>query len=230
MAQKVTGQGQVTGEYERFRPTNGRLVGGLGLALCACVAVVFAVSESAHVAVPGILACAFAAVLVWLAMVRPGVSASATELRMRTLAQTVSIPMASIEAVVVRRYLLVRSGGRRYICPAIGRSLRKTVRAEMRWRPQQFMSPTASLDRLTESQGVGLTTEVQDPHELAYADFVEQRIGRLAADDRARRGIEERSEEEYELGSEVVRRPAWLEIGLLAVLAVAFVLALVIVD
>lgn len=218
---------QGSGEFERLRPTNGRIVGGLGLALCAFVAGAFGVSAPASVAVPGILACVFAAILVWLAMLRPAVSTSATELRMRTVVQTVSIPMASIDTVVVRRYLLVRSGGRKYVCPAISRSLRKTVRAEMKWRPQQFMSPTASLERLGESQGVGLTTDVQAPHELAYADFVEQRITRLAADDRARRGIEERSEEEYALGSQVVRRPAWVEIAALAVVGLAFVLALV---
>jgi hypothetical protein len=183
---------QAPATLERFRTTNGRVVGWMGIALCTFVAVVLVVSESAHVAVPGVLACALAALLVWLAMLRPSVSASATELRLRTLARTVSIPMASIEVVVVRRYLLVRSGGRKYICPAIGRSLRKTVRTEMKWRPQQFMSPAAALERLEDGNGRGLATELKDPHELAYADFVEQRIERLAADDRARRGIEER--------------------------------------
>jgi hypothetical protein len=227
MAQKVTGQtaGQAADGLERFRPTSGRFVGFLGLALCAFVAVVFVVSESPRVAVPGVVACAFVAVLDWMTMLRPTVSASTTELHLRNVAQTVSIPLASIDTVIVRRYLLVRSGGRKYICPAIGRSLRKTVRSELKWKPATFMSPTAALDRFGESQGSGLTTEVQAPHELAYPDFVEQRITHLAADDRARRGIEERSEEEYELGSQVVRHPAWLELVALAVLAVAFVVA-----
>ena len=40
--------------------------------------------------------------------------------------ESVTIPLAAIDTVVVRRYLLVRSGGEKYICPAIGRSLRKT--------------------------------------------------------------------------------------------------------
>jgi hypothetical protein len=227
MAQKVTGQtaGQAADGLERFRPTSGRFGGFLGLALCAFVAVVFVVSESPRVAVPGVVACAFVAVLDWMTMLRPTVSASTTELHLRNVAQTVSIPLASIDTVIVRRYLLVRSGGRKYICPAIGRSLRKTVRSELKWKPATFMSPTAALDRFGESQGSGLTTEVQAPHELAYPDFVEQRITHLAADDRARRGIEERSEEEYELGSQVVRHPAWLELVALAVLAAAFVVA-----
>ena len=215
----------MTEEIERFRPTNGRFMGVLGLALCAFVAAVFVVSESAHVAVPGVVACAFAAVFVWLVMLRPSVSASTTELYLKTLFWNVAIPLASVETVLVRRYLLVRSGGRKYICPAISRSLRKTVRTEMKWGGSpQILTPGLSEERLA---GGAIQTEVD--HDLAYPDFVEQRIAHLAADDRARRGIAERSEEEYELGSQVVRRPAWLEIAVLAVLAVAFVVALVVI-
>jgi hypothetical protein len=63
---------------------------------------------------------------------------------------------------------------------------------------------------------------------MSYPGFVEQRITQLAVNDRLRRGIQERSEEEYELGSQVVRRTAWLEVGVLVGLAVAFVVTLVI--
>lgn len=215
---------QQTDELQRFRSTNGRAMGALGLALCAAVAVVFVVYESPHVAVAGVLGCLILATLVWLAMLRPSVAASATELRLRTLLETVTIPIASIDTVVVRRYLLVRSGGRRYICPAISRPLRKTIRSEMRWGSQQLLSPGVSEERLA---GGSLQTQV-DRNELSYPDFVELRIGQLAAHDRARRGIGERSEEEYDLGSHVVRRTAWPELGLLAVLALAFVVALVV--
>jgi hypothetical protein len=218
---------QTVEPLQRFRPTNGRVTGILGIVVCVAVAVALAVSEPPHVAVPGVLACAFVAVLVWLAMLRPSVSASDTELRLRTLFETVTIPLASVETVVVRRYLLVRSGGEKYICPAISRSLRKTVRAEMRWKPQQMLSPSASV----ESLGDGLTTRPtvsQQEQDLAYADFVEQRIQQLADNDRSRLGIEARSEEEYALGERVVRRVAWAELGLLAALAVAFVIAVVV--
>ena len=212
-------------EMERFRPTNGRVMGGLGLALCVLLAVAFVIYESPRVAVPGVLGGALAAGLVWLAILRPSVAASSTELRLRTLFETVSIPLASVETVVVRRYLLVRSGGRKYICPAISRPLRKTVRAEMKWGGgPQLLSPDLSEERL----GGRLRTEVKGANEMAYPDFVEQRITQLAAGDRARRGIQERSEEEYELGSQVVRRTAWLELAVLAALAVAFVVTLVV--
>jgi hypothetical protein len=210
---------------QRFRATNGRVTGVLGLVLCGLVATVLVVAAPPHVAVPAVVACAFAAVLVWLAMLRPGVWAVDGDLYLRTLFETVSIPLGSIETAIVRRYLLVRSGGRKYICPALSRSLRKTMRAETRWQPPQLLSPSAGMERIGDS---GSGSDAGPDHDLAYADFVEWRIAQLAADDRARRGIEERSEEEYELGSQVVRRTAWPEIAILAVLAVAFVVAILV--
>jgi len=216
-----------TEDLQRFRPTNGRAMGVLGIVLCAALAAVFVTSASAATALPATLACAFAGVLVWAAMLRPTVSATSDELRMHTMFETVEIPLASIDTVLVRRYLLIRSGGRKYICPAISRSLRKTVRSEMKWNGGggNLLMPGVSAD------GGGRGPLVQDAaaeHDLAYPDFVEQQILHLARSDRARRGIEERSEEEYELGSRAVRHPAWLEIATLVVLGVAFVVSLVV--
>jgi hypothetical protein len=213
----------VAEEVHRFRPTNGRLTGFLGLALCALGVAVFAVSGSTHTRVSGILGCLFAAVLVWAAMLRPSVAAWPTELKMRTLFDSVSIPLASIDTVIVRRYLLVRSGGNKYICPAISRSLRKTVRAEMKWGGGgNLLAPGLS----SADPSGAVQTEVKGEHELDYADFVEQQIQTLAGNDRDRRGIEARSEEEYDLGAQVVRRTAWLEVVALAVLGAAFVVSL----
>jgi hypothetical protein len=209
-------------QVQRFRPTNGRVTGVLGLALCAAAALAFATSGSSHLAVTGLLGCAFAAVLMWAAMLRPQVSASAGTLTMRTLFETVSIPLASIDTVVVRRYLLVRAGGNKYICPAISRSLRKTVRSETKWKGgSHLLSPSGHV----EDRMGGLQTEVQG-HDIDYPDFVEQQITALAGDDRARRGIEPRSEEEYELGAHVQRRTAWPEVVALAVLGLAFLTSL----
>jgi hypothetical protein len=207
----------------RFRPTNGRVVGILGLVVCVVIAAGFAASMSARPAASGILACALGAVLIWAAMLRPNVYAVTGELRMTTLFETVTIPLASIENVIVRRYLVVRSGGKKYICPAISRSLRKTVRAEMKWTGGTRGIPGTPN---VEERAGGLATHLNKDQDLAYADFVEQRIQALASEDRAKRGIEARSEEEYELGSQVVRRTAWPVIIALSVLLVAFVVSL----
>jgi hypothetical protein len=211
----------------RFRPTNGRAMGVLGIVLCGVLAVAFVTSAGAGTAVPATLACAFAGLLVWAAMLRPSVWATSDELRMRTMFETVEIPLASIDLVLVRRYLLVRSGGRRYICPAISRSLRKTVRSEMKWSGGggNLLMPGVAAD------AGGRSSVVQDAgaqQDVAYPDFVEQQIQQLARNDRAKRGIEERSEEEYELGSRTVRHTAWPEIIGLAVLGLAFVVSLVV--
>ncbi|WP_151083187.1 hypothetical protein [Nocardioides cynanchi] len=216
-----------TEELQRFRPTNGRAMGVLGIVLCVAIAAVFVTSASAATAVPATLACAAAGVLIWAAMLRPSVSATSDELRMRTMFETVEIPLASIDTVLVRRYLLIRSGGRKYICPAISRSLRKTVRSEMKWNGGgggNLLMPGVAADGGSRSS---VAQDAGAQQDMAYPDFVEQQIQHLARTDRARLGIEERSEEEYELGSRAVRRPAWIEIIALAALVVAFVVSLV---
>ena len=210
-------------EVQTFRATNGRVTGVIGLVMAVTIGALFAATEHPAVAVPGVLGCAFGGVLVWAALLRPRVSATAEELRMLTFAEDVTIPLASIDTVTVRRYLLVRSGGVKYICPAIGRSLRKTVRTEMKWQGgSQMLAPGLQ----PKDVGASLQTDVKG---VDYADFVESQIVHLANVDRANRGIEARSEEEYELGSQVVRRRARLEIGALVVLGAAFVVALVVV-
>jgi hypothetical protein len=199
-----------TEEIHQFHPTNGRATGLLGLAVCLLVAIAAVVSASPRSAVTVVLGSAFFAMLVWAALLRPRVWAERDELVMRTMFENVSIPLAAIETAVVRRYLLVRAGGNRYICPAISRPLRKAVDADMSFRRSPLRAP-----------------EVKGEHDIYYPDFVEEQIERLARDDRARLGIEERSEEEYELGGRARRTPAWSEIAGVLVLGVAFLVALV---
>jgi hypothetical protein len=212
-------------EVQPFRATNGRVTGVIGLVMCAGVAVLLVLTERPAVVVLGVLACAFVAVLTWGALLRPRVVATAHDLRMWSMFEQATIPLAAIDTVLVRRYLVVRAGGVKYICPAIGRSLRKTVRTEMKWQGNaQMLAPG-----LQPSERIVTQTDVKDSKELDYADFVESEIARLAELERLRLGIEARSEEEYELGSQAVRRRAWPEIGALVVLAVAFVVTLLLV-
>ena len=117
-----------TVEVQRFRATNGRVMGGIGLVLGGVVAVMLVVTEPRAVAVPGVIGCGLGGGRGWRALLRPSVVATSSELHLRTLFESVSIPLASVETVVVRRYLLVRAGGRRYTRPAISRPLRKTIR------------------------------------------------------------------------------------------------------
>jgi hypothetical protein len=207
----------------QFRPTNGRATGLLGVVLCVALAAVFVTSAPTGTAVTATLGCAFAALMIWSAMLRPTVSASSDQLLMRTMFETVTIPLASIDTVLVRRYLLIRAGGRTYICPAIARSLRKTAQTEMKWSGgANPLMPGVDGGRKP------LVQETGPEPDLAYPDFVEEQIKQLARYDRERRGIEERSEEEYELASQATRRVAWPEIVGLVVLVLAFVVSLVV--
>ena len=158
-------------DVQSFRVTNGRVTGVIGLLMCVGVAVIFVVTEHLAVALPGVLGCAFAAVLIWAALLRPRVAATSQDLVMWTLAEKDVIPLAAIDTVLVRRYLVVRAGGVKYICPAIGRSLRKTVRTEMKWQGStNLLSPGLP----TGYQGDDIAkTGVKDRQDLDYADFVE---------------------------------------------------------
>ena len=208
-------------EVLAFKATTGRVTGVLGLVTSVAVGALFVVTERPAVALLGALGSAFVGVLTWAALLRPRVTATSEDLELRTMFEDVTVPLAGIDTVLVRRYLLVRAGGVKYICPAIGRSLRKTVRTEMKWQGNsQILAPG-----IQAGDKIAAQTEVKSK-ELEYADFVETEIMRRAGSERMRLGIEERSEEEYELGSKAVRRRAWLEIAALAVLAAAFVVTL----
>jgi hypothetical protein len=199
-------------EIHRFHPTNGRVTGVLGLAVCLLVAVLTVIDASTRSAVTVVLGCLFFAALFWAALLRPRVWAEPDQrLVIQTMFTTISIPLAAIESAVVRRFLVVSAGGNRYICPAISRPLRKTVDADMSFRRSPLRTP-----------------EVKGEHDMYYPDFVEEQIERFAREDRLRRGIEERSEEEYELAGLATRTPAWPEIAGVVVLGVAFAVALVV--
>lgn len=185
---------------ERFRPTSGRVLGVLGLALAALAVVVsFADGPGGFGAsvVTGALALA---AMTWASMLRPRVWATEESLVMRNMLEVITIPLAAVEQVAVRQVLAVRAGDKRYVSPAVGRSLRQTMSNRRR------------------DPGVAPTS---------YPDFVEDRISQLADDARARRGIKRYSDEQVALGSEVRRQPAWPEIALVVVTLVAFVVTLV---
>lgn len=204
---------------EKFHATSGRLMGAFGVVTCVTAAVVLVREADPHTAVRGVSVLGMLVILFWAALLRPRAWVESTNLRMQTMFGSVTIPLASIDTAVVRRYLLVRSGGEKFICPAISRSLRKSVRSEMKWNGSS---------RSVFVGGRGLPTGPQkaSPGELDYADFVEQQIERLARDDRTRLGIEARSEEEYALGGTVRRERAWPELVGLAVFGLVFVVSL----
>ncbi len=180
------------GPVERFRPTSGRVMGATAVVLAAAVVVIGVVDREHGFSLPVVFAALFLGILAWAAMLRPGLWATADELVMRNMLETVRIPLGAIERVAVRQVLAVSAGEQRYVSPAVGRSRRQAMKSNR--RDADRPGPTDS-----------------------YAVFVEERISRLAEDARAQRGIGLLSDEQLELARGVHRRPAWPEIvGLVA--------------
>ena len=183
---------------EYFKPTSGLITGSIGIVVVLAVIVVSVVDGSQGPDVAIILAAAFFGILIWAAMLRPRVGVSEEVLVLRNMVSEAEIPLASIEQLVLRQVLAVRAGDRRFVSPAIGRTLR-SIR-------KQGAAP---------------------PDPLAnYADFVEERIRTRMEGARARSGIALMSDEQLALGSAVRRVWAWPELVGLIVTGVGFVLAL----
>lgn len=188
------------GVIERFRPTSGRVTGVLALVVGGVVAVLGIVEGFPAPVVAGAV---LVAVLAWAAMLKPRVLVADRRLVLRNMLETTSIPLAAIEELAVRQVLAVRVGEKRYVSPAVGRSWRNTLKSSKRPAPGEETGAAR-----------------KDP---AYADVVEARIRQLVDDDRAMRGIKRYSPEADALAAEVRRTPAWLEIALVGLAAVAFV-------
>jgi hypothetical protein len=184
---------------ERFRPTSGRIMGVLALALVAAVVVTGVLDRQHGPPLPVVAGAVVFGALVWSAMLRPRVWITESDLVLRNMLETVSIPLAAIETVVVRQVLAVSAGDARYVSPAIGNSWRQTIKSN---RATERKAPADS-----------------------YPVFVEERISRLAEDARAKRGIRRFSDEQVALAADVRRRPAWPEIVVLAVATVVFVVS-----
>ncbi len=181
-------------KIEKFQPTNGRLVGVLGLTVVLGLMVVGAVDGYPVWAV-GLLA--MVAVLTWASVLRPRVRIVGDELELRNMFFTQSVPLCAIEDVAVRRVLAVRAGERRFVSPAISRSLRQSVRPKKQTGDSRLALAATS-----------------------YPDFVEDRIRTAAQDHRDRLGTAAPpttgSSEQRDSGRVVRTEPAWPEIGALA--------------
>jgi hypothetical protein len=184
---------------EYFKPTSGRLMGVVGL-LAGLAVIVLVLIDGLHGSdLAVILATAFFGVLVWAAMLRPRVGVSQDVLVLRNMVTEAKIPLAAIEQLGLRQVLAVRAGDRRFVSPAVGRSLR-AMRKDAGTAPDPISN---------------------------YCDFVEERIRYRMEDARARSGIALMSDEQLALASGVRREWAWPEALALVVTGVGFVLTLI---
>ena len=196
-------------EIEKFRPTNSRVFGVLAVLSGAVIPVLWAVDRNAGI--PGWLVWAslLFGVLAFGSMLLPAIWLTPERLVLRNMLESVSIPLVAVEQVAVRQVTAVLAGEKRYVCSAVGRSWRKALRSG---HPPEA-DPTALAPA--------------NPHDIAYADFVQQRIYERAAEERQRLGIANSSDEQLEAAAGIERAPSWPMIAALAACVLGFVVALV---
>jgi hypothetical protein len=191
---------------QRFRPTSGLITGVLGLLTAAAVLVAAAVGFNTGTPLGVAIVALLGAVVVWAAMLRPVLWVTGRDLVMRGMFHTDRIPLAAIEKVVVTQVLAVWAGGQRYVSPAVGYTVRQTVRAKMKGR-----GVTDQAERVTDT----------------HQEYVQSRIDHLALEAAQRAGVRRRSPEQQALAADVRRTWAWPEIVAAAVLVLAFLVWLV---
>ncbi len=223
---------------EDFRPTTGPLAGLLALAVLLGVLVADLLGQGVALAPWGYALVVLLGVLVWAAVLRPRVWVGQGDLVLRTMLETVRLPLAAVESLAVRQVLVVTAGGRRYVCPALGRSRRALARGPGRGGGAGG-SARGGVGGLAAFVGVrtwgdGSPAEGDEvarrSHERAlgvdYPRYVEGRL--LELSDRARReaGVRPGSDAQAELAAGVRREPAWPEIAALTLSAVTLVVLL----
>jgi len=156
------GAGSVESGYtEKFPPTSGRVMGSLAVVLCAALAAYAAVDGEDGFRAPVAWGAAFAGIVSYAALLRPGVRVESDALVLRNMIDTNVVPLAAIDEVVVRQVLAIRADEKRFVSPAIGTSFLRTVRPR------------------TDRGGVA---------ELTYPEYVRDRILHLADGARRRSG------------------------------------------
>jgi len=184
---------------EDFQPSSGRITGVLGVGICVGIVVLGVVESDEGFPPAAVWAALFGTVLFWSATLRPRVRVTGSELRLRNMLTTISVPLASIEQIVVRQVLSVKAGDHRYISSAVGKSWRQALKQDRPRKPEE---------------------------DAPYPVFVEERLHQLAEDARTKQGIALMSEEQLALARGVRREWAWPEIVLLGFTAAGFVVAL----
>lgn len=185
---------------ERFRPTSGRLTGGIALAVAGAVALSGLAGDELAFPVPARLFAVVVVVVVWAAALRPRVELSGPDLVLRGMVTDTRIPLAAIEEVFTRQTFVVTLGTRTYISPALNRTM-------------------LALRAAGKNLGAGVP-------QVGYVDYVEDKVRAAMADERVRLGIPARSPAQRALADQVRRTPAWPEIVALTAAVVAFVVSL----
>ena len=192
-------------QVERFTVWSSRIVGVVGLLAVAGVVLLGVTGAGGDYHPAAYAICGLVGVVIWVVILRPVVAIDGDRLVLRNPLSQVSVPLAAIEQIAIRRWLAVRVGDRRLTNAGISRTRRQGVRDDQRG----------------DVTGMEIAA-------LSYGAIVERRIQRLTEDARDRQGIKNYSDEQLALAADVRRTWAWPEIAALVVLALATAVALLI--
>lgn len=207
---RAISEGPATGDggaprVERFHATSGRVIGWLTVVIAAGITVA-GVSNLRDGFSPAVVAGAvLAGALAWASMLRPALWVrDADVLVMRNMFETVELRLAAVEELALRQFLAVRAADRRWVSPVVGRSWRRSMTG----------------GRGSSSSGGGAVAD------MAYPDFVEDRLRALVENARTAAGVRPGSAEQLALPDAVRRQPAWPVIAVVLASLLALVVAL----
>jgi hypothetical protein len=169
MAVAATGRKPV----QKFKPTSGRAIGLIGIAVMGVLLLYVAITEHDVFALRVSLGLAIVALVIWMTMLRPRAEAYDDSLVLHNMASDVRLPMRDIDAVVVRHMLNVWIDEDRYVCVGIGRSTRSMINRKSPG-PMALLGVDQSEERLRQGQSSKIGAGAE------YANFVETRIDGLA--------------------------------------------------
>jgi hypothetical protein len=203
-----------TRPLERFKPTNGLLIGWTGMVVAAFALGYALLYVHTTVGLRIALGALFAAVVIWVSQLRPRATAYPHVLELKGALQDALLPYLLIEEVAMGQTLHVWAGGRRFVCIGIGKSLGTDIRQRAKKDKQGSLLGESRQREFSERA----ETAAPDQRAMDYQTFVVTRIEELV--DEAHR--EEKRHPERAVPREVRQAYAVPELVALVVTGVAF--------
>ena len=207
-------------EVQRFSQTSSRVLGAVGV-IAPAVTAVMVLTRSDEPSYATVAFSVFFGALAWAALLRPRLEIGPSDLVLRNMLSTDTVPLAAIESVTVRQVFVVFAGDRRFTSPAVGRTRRQLVKDGLGGSGRSQGSMMGMIPAFPTAP------EKPDGPKTSFGLFVEERVRSRVADALAREGIEARSADQARLAEGIDRRPAIAEIAVLATSLVAAVLLVV---
>lgn len=125
-------------QVEKFQSGSSRALGITGVVIGLGALVLILLEGISLDALPWMVLCALVAAASWVALLRPQLRLTGETLVLRNMVDQVTLPVAAVTDVEVRRFVLVRTGERRFTSAAVSRPLREVARGAAVARPASY--------------------------------------------------------------------------------------------